>query len=116
MDEYNVAGILGINPGSPQHYEMQVTCSGNGSFFKAHADSRKEVYQHRKVSFVYYFNTAPKRFNGGSLLLFDCAAEGHCRSAFTRIDPLNNSIVFFPSAAVHEVERVEMASSDILRA
>ena len=32
MDEYDVAGVLGITPGLPPRHELQV--SGNGSFFK----------------------------------------------------------------------------------
>jgi hypothetical protein len=115
MSEYDVAGVLGINPGSPPRYELQVTCNGKGAFFKAHTDSGKEIYRHRKISFVYYFNTVPKRFTGGRFLLFDGAPDigRYCTGAFTRIEPLNNSIIFFPSAALHEVERVESETSDM---
>jgi Rps23 Pro-64 3,4-dihydroxylase Tpa1-like proline 4-hydroxylase len=87
---------------------MQVTCHGDGGFFKPHADDGEEHQRHRKISYVYYFHRAPKRFTGGSLRLFDATmgAQRVAQHAFTRIEPTDNSIVFFPSTAPHEVERV----------
>jgi Rps23 Pro-64 3,4-dihydroxylase Tpa1-like proline 4-hydroxylase len=104
----DVAAVLGIDPMKRHRYEMQVTHHGDGAFFKVHNDNGSEINRHRTVSFVYYIHVEPKRFSGGSLLLFDADVEAvHFSShSFTRIEPTNNSIVFFPSKAPHEVERV----------
>ena len=50
----------------------------------------------------------PKRpFAGGDLLLHDAGrAGGGPAGAFSRIDPLCDSIVFFPSDCLHEVTPV----------
>jgi hypothetical protein len=108
VDRLDIARVLGLERGRLRRYELQVTCHADGAFFKAHTDSGKEVDRHRAVSFVYYFHGVPKRFRGGGLLLFDAAmeVERYARTEFTRIEPTNNSIVFFPSPAVHEVEAV----------
>ena len=116
LADYNVNESLGIDPGSiGKKYEFQVTCSGNGAFFKPHTDGSNIAHPSRQISFVYYFHVTPKRFNGGSLLLYDSApkTERFATGSFTRIEPLDNSIVFFPSGVVHEVERVEAESDDL---
>ena len=110
--DHDIARVLGVEPSKLRRYEMQVTCHGDGAFFKAHADDGKESYRYRRISYVYYFHYSPKRFSGGQLRLFDGAveAESYAQNAYTRIEPTDNSIVFFPSAAAHEVEPVTVES------
>ena len=49
-----------------------------------------------------YFHRAPRPFVGGDLLLHDAGRAG----AFSRIEPLPGSIVFFPSGCLHEITPV----------
>jgi Rps23 Pro-64 3,4-dihydroxylase Tpa1-like proline 4-hydroxylase len=114
VERCGVAGVLGVDPIRLQRYELQVTHHGDGAFFKAHNDNGNEINRYRTVSFVYYFHVEPKRFGGGSLLLFDAdlEAERYSSGSFTRIEPTNNSIVFFPSSAPHEVERVAVETGE----
>ena len=56
----------------------------------------------------------PKRFSGGDLLLYDTDLEADSgrRTAFSRIEPLQNSLVVFPSGYLHEVTSVECVTDD----
>lgn len=112
--ERNVASSLGLSRASLKRYELQCTCHGDGAFFKAHADAAKSVNMGRAMSFVYYFYNEPQQFTGGDLLLFDATgdAPGYLPIKFTRVTPLQNSIVFFCSESVHEVEPVSTQSGD----
>ncbi len=112
VDDYDIPAVLGIERAKLQRYELQVTCHGDGAFFKAHADSGKEFDRHRVISYVYYFHRSPKAFTGGGLRLFDASVESarYAQDAFTRIEPVGNSLVFFPSNTAHEVERVTVES------
>lgn len=88
--------------------DLQVTAHLCGGFFTAHTDDANE--RRRKLSYVCYFHRHPRPFTGGDLLLYD--AGGHGRDAgerpgaFSRIGPLLDSIVFFPSGCWHEVTPV----------
>jgi hypothetical protein len=117
--EHNVYELLGIDSRSlGSRYELQVTCSGDGAFFKPHTDGQYLSNSARALSFVYYFYKEPKGFEGGDLVLYDFSgAEGrYATKAFTRVPPLNNSIIFFPSSVVHEVEPVHLPSKDLTAA
>ena len=87
-----------------RNVELSVTAHHHGDFFRFHQDIGPGA-DSRLVSFAYYFHREPKDFSGGDLLLCDtCIATGDCRlAAFSRIEPINNSLVFFPSAYYHEV-------------
>ena len=80
-----------------QTWNMRVYVAG--AFYTAHRDD----VENRKLSFVYFFHREPRRFSGGDLLLYDADAEtAHCPfEAFSRIVPVRNSIVFFPSRSWH---------------
>lgn len=120
LAEHRVAETFGIAPERMISFERQVTGHGDGAFFLAHidADDAEPVPRTgpRLISYVYYFHTQPRRFEGGNLLMFDGDhRRGQCRrDAFTRIAPLDNSIVFFPSRALHEVERVSMPDHPLI--
>ena len=91
-----------------QMWNMRVYAAGG--FYTAHHDDTKN----RKLSFVYFFHQEPRRFSGGDLLLYDADAEtAHCPfEAFSRIVPVRNSIVFFPSCSWHQVTPVHCDTDD----
>ena len=66
------------------------------------------------ISGVYYFHNQPKGFSGGRLRLFrfgsdpaNCADDDR-----VAIEPIDNSLLVFPSWAQHGVERVSCPSGD----
>ena len=84
-----------------------------GGFYQIHCDSRTETYLDRILSFVCFFHPEPRRFSGGDLLLYDSNRRGgHPVPAFSRIEPLRGSIVFFLSEDWHQVTPVECDSDD----
>ena len=98
---------LQVAPFSLGKIELQMTVHRSGGFYKVHQDTGNEQSRDRQVSYVYYFHRVPKRFTGGDLLLYDTDVEkGVYATAFTRIEALDNSIVFFPSAYCHKVTTV----------
>ena len=96
-----------------RHVELNVIAHRDGDFFTPHQDTGYARSDSRLVSFAYYFHREPKGFAGGELLLYDtCIATGDYRAAaFSRIEPINNSLVFFPSDYCHEVLSVHAKSS-----
>ena len=97
-------------------YQLELGMRGyhTGGFYRAHRDNSAASYNSRKLSFVYFFHRQPRRFSGGDLLLYDTDAEaGVCSYGdFSRIVPLRNSIVFFPSACWHQVHSVQCGTDD----
>ena len=99
--------------------ELQMTAHLDGDFYAMHNDNSHGHRQGhdsdgRRISFVYYFCREPKRFTGGDLRLFDTDLKRGAfrKEVFSRVAPDDNTIVFFPSAAMHEVGRLEMQSLD----
>ena len=92
----------------PRRIELKVTVHLNGGFYVAHRDDGPgHVGRDRLVSYVCYFHRAPRPFAGGDLLLHDAGrAGGGPAGAFSRIEPLCDSIVFFPSECLHEITPV----------
>ncbi|MEO8563996.1 MAG: 2OG-Fe(II) oxygenase [bacterium] len=103
----SIAARLGLAPFTVREIELKCTAYGDGNFFAAHSDTRH--HPSRRVSFVYYFHRVPKPYRGGALLLYDSdvARPGtYFPRGVTRLDTLDNSVVFFPSGSFHEVERI----------
>lgn len=73
----------------------------DGGFGKPHRDPGA-------LSCVCYFQPEPRPFSGGDLLLYDTDMETHsyCTTAFSRVEPAANSIVFYAGGYVHEVTPV----------
>jgi Rps23 Pro-64 3,4-dihydroxylase Tpa1-like proline 4-hydroxylase len=98
---------LGIAPFAVEMIELKCTAYGDGHFFRVHSDSLH--HPTRRISFIYYFHRLPKRYSGGALLLYDADATEPTRcflDSFTRLETLDNSVVFFPSGTHHEVTTV----------
>jgi Rps23 Pro-64 3,4-dihydroxylase Tpa1-like proline 4-hydroxylase len=98
------------------HFDIQLTASNDGDFFKVHQDNSSEdpVDIHRReVSFVYYFHTEPKAFTGGQLKLYN-SQDGEVQQSKKRtaqtITPQQNTLVLFPSSYDHEVLPVRCPS------
>jgi Rps23 Pro-64 3,4-dihydroxylase Tpa1-like proline 4-hydroxylase len=86
--------------------ERQLTAHGSGGFFVPHVDTGHPSVATRRVSGVYYFHARPRRFTGGELKLYDTWVTPFGTTAagtYTTLTPVDNSIVFFPSDAFHEV-------------
>lgn len=100
------------------HIERQITAHRDSGFFDVHSDLGEPWRSSigRRVSWVYYFHEHPKRFEGGELRLYDETVSEHgvreTADSFQTIEPTDNSIVFFPSAALHEVRPVHVAGED----
>ena len=94
-----------------ERIELHATVLLNGGVYAAHRDAADHLEtRDRLVSYVCYFHRAPRPFAGGDLLLHDAGprAGGPAgpAGAFSRIEPLCDSIVFFPSSCVHEITPV----------
>ena len=98
----------------PFRIEMSVTVHLGGGLYKVHRDNSEGWFRSRKLSYAYYFHRRPKRFSGGDLLLYDMGVEADDGSSvvFSRIEPLDNSLVFFPSDAFHEITPIACATQD----
>ncbi len=98
------------------HFDIQVTASNDGDFFKVHQDNSSEdpVDIHRReVSFVYYFHNEPKAFTGGQLKLYnsqDGEVQQSKKKTAQTITPQQNTLVLFPSSYDHEVLPVRCPS------
>jgi len=95
--------------------EVQVRGYLTGGFFAAHYDDDQSGrHRRRKLNFVYFFHRRPRRFSGGDLLLYDtdADAEAFSQEKFSRIVPLRNSIIFFPSRCWHSVTPVQCETDD----
>jgi Rps23 Pro-64 3,4-dihydroxylase Tpa1-like proline 4-hydroxylase len=89
--------------------ERQLTAHGSGGFFAPHVDTGHPIAANRRISCVYYFYANPRRFTGGELRVYDTwvTPSGDTAAAtYTTLTPVDNSIVFFPSAVFHEVRPV----------
>lgn len=83
--------------------EAVVSRYGNCDFYKKHQDTRRDHITYRLVTLVYYVNTEPEMFSGGSLLF------GSDENKLS-IEPRHNRAVVFPSFTLHEVENVRLNS------
>jgi hypothetical protein len=115
---------LGLPAFEPGRIELQMTLHTGGHFYRAHRDvsgpdDPPGEIDGRRISFVYYMSRTPRPFSGGALRLYDSDRGGGDwrgrfwdEHRFSRIEPADNTIVFFPSPAMHEVMPVELDSPD----
>ena len=107
-----VLPVLRVSPIVVGAVEAQITASIDGSFFGLHTDAGRDVPK-RHLTYVYYFNRAPKGFAGGELRVYDdWVRNGKLARAesFQTIDPVHNRIVLFWAKTMHEVMPVHVPS------
>lgn len=98
-------------------FEIQLTASNDGEYFKAHADhsTEKQYTAGRLITYVYYLHREPRPFSGGALLIYGGRPErfvyGTVRSV-TSVAPCNNSLVLFTSNRWHELDMVRCPSGE----
>ena len=105
---------LRVTPFEPSATELELVASNDGAVFKRHIDTftgDKRDGSDRLVSAVYYFHAEPKAFSGGALRFypFPFVAED-IDSNFDDVQPEQNTLVAFPSWALHEVLPVSCPS------
>lgn len=95
--------------------DMQLTRHGDGDHLSLHSDCGPGSPR-RRLTYVYYFHRQPRGFQGGDLLMPDDDRAGSRMAVlrYTRLRPIHNSMVLFPSERPHEVTRVSCASPDPL--
>jgi SM-20-related protein len=92
--------------------ECQITAHNNGHYYERHLDSGSTLNS-RIVTFVYYFYNEPRSFKGGALRFYKGILENEvyrCGNPSIDLDPVNNTMVYFPSACFHEVLPVDCSS------
>ena len=107
-----VLPVLRVSPIVVGAIEAQITASVDGSFFGVHTDAGRDVPK-RHLTYVYYFNRAPRGFTGGELRVYDdVVRNGKLARAesFQTIDPVHNRIVLFWAKTMHEVMPVRVPS------
>ncbi|WP_347331866.1 2OG-Fe(II) oxygenase [Marinimicrobium locisalis] len=92
--------------------ELQLSASGDGDYYRMHTDT--DEHSTRKLSFVYFFHSEPKRFYGGELRLFDNRnVEGKAHAECSQlVTPRQNTLVIFPSDMPHELLPVRVPSKE----
>lgn len=85
--------------------QIEMVAHGDGAFYRPHTDTYGgDEYTpggRRRMTMVYYFNQAPRRFTGGRLRMFDLGGEQSIE-----VEPIHDSLLVFPSSALHEVETI----------
>jgi SM-20-related protein len=101
---------FGLEPFDMASRDIQFTAHNEGDYYKAHRDRAADTMTHRRITFVYYLHRQPRGFEGGGLRLFDSAGNGFVEHSYSKVLPLDNRLVLFPSHIWHEVEPVSCAS------
>ncbi|NJR32161.1 MAG: hypothetical protein HC778_04015 [Chamaesiphon sp. CSU_1_12] len=103
---------LGLPDFPIAHLETQLTAHNDGDYYRVHNDSGTTESSDRILTYVYYFDREPKAFSGGELRIYETNlnTQIHYADSFQTIEPRNNSIVFFPSAYMHEVLKIHCPS------
>ncbi|ABM04373.1 Prolyl 4-hydroxylase, alpha subunit [Psychromonas ingrahamii 37] len=94
--------------------EIKLTNHLNGGFFQPHADNKAMFGDTKRViSWLYYYHQVPKAFKGGELLAFDSniQQQEYYTHKFTKIEPINNRFVAFPSCFYHAVTPTLLADN-----
>jgi SM-20-related protein len=101
---------LRTNPVDTPRLELQLVAHGDGAFYKRHIDTRtaSDLNNIRLLSGVYYFHVQPRAFTGGALRLH--AIGDPAGATFADIEPEHDTLLVFPSWALHEVMPVSCPS------
>ncbi len=96
---------FGLSHAPPNSTQMEMVAHGDGARYLPHTDSYAgDEYApngRRRLTMVYYLHRKPRRFTGGRLRMFDLGGEQSIE-----IEPTHDSMLVFPSAALHEVEAI----------
>ncbi|MBH8556231.1 2OG-Fe(II) oxygenase [Nostocaceae cyanobacterium CENA357] len=105
----DVISKLGLPSFVISQIESQLTAHNDGNYYKIHNDNGSPETATRELTYIYYFNKQPKAFSGGELIIYDSKIENNFyvnAESYKKVEPLNNSIVFFLSRYMHEVRPV----------
>jgi Rps23 Pro-64 3,4-dihydroxylase Tpa1-like proline 4-hydroxylase len=94
-------------------WEVQITASNDGDYFRWHSDNGQEEVASREITFVYFFHREPKTFRGGDLRIYDSFWQNgryEPTENYRNIVPRQNQMVFFVSSLAHEITPVECPS------
>ena len=114
---------VGYSGAKPSSLELELAAHGHGAHYRTHLDipvgeDRLPLGawadEDRALSAVYYFHGEPKGFSGGELRLYRFGSMWNCDDVGSYVDlqPHNNSLLVFPSWALHEVRPVSCPSGD----
>ncbi len=100
--------------------DLDMTHYPNGGSGIPHCDSppppppAQSAYSLQSLICIYYFHRQPKAFAGGDLLVYDTDIEKEVANptSFSRIEPVANSLVIYPTRYFHGVTRVECGTTD----
>lgn len=103
---------LRIRPFPVTRLELQMTCSGDGDYYRPHRDDVDIRLRSRHITCVYYFHREPRAFQGGDLRLHQQPTLGMpARERYVDIEPLHNRLVVFRGSVLHEVRTVSFPSN-----
>jgi Rps23 Pro-64 3,4-dihydroxylase Tpa1-like proline 4-hydroxylase len=120
-----IAAGAGYRGPPPSLLELEIAAHGDGAHYTPHVDI--PIGPHRQpisgspdgdrvLSAVYYFHRLPRAFAGGELRLFRFGAAsagvGDDPANHVDFEPLDNSLVVFPSWVTHEVRRIGCPGAD----
>lgn len=118
-----IEGAAGYRGPRLHSIDFEVNAYGDGAHFQAHRDIAigsgraamgMKPNEDRFITAVFYFYREPKRFDGGALRLYRFGATpsgvGSEDESSVAFEPVQNSLVVFPSWATHAVERVTCPS------
>ena len=103
---------LGMTAFTVARAEVELVAHGDGAFYRPHVDTALDERNDdtvRLLSAVYYFHVEPRRYSGGALRLHAMGTDG-TSGQYVDIEPQHNSLVYFPSWALHEVLPVRCPS------
>lgn len=105
---------LRLDPALPACIDLQMTLVQDGGYSLPHQDPSPREHRLRTPLCIYYFRRRPQAYSGGDLLLHDTDVNARdCDlSAFSRIEPIDNSLIIFPRIWFHEVTLVQSASGE----
>lgn len=101
-------GLIGVES---YFLESELGWSGDGAFFKLHADTLAQRASPRLLTMVYYLHTRPKAFSGGQLRVHGLGA-GEDSRLYQEFEPQVDRAVLFPSWFPHEVCPVVCENGD----
>lgn len=95
-------------------FEMGIVASNHGDRFRVHRDIGHRSTDHRRLTYVYYFNEEPEQFSGGALKVYHESLTGaeDGTGPYHLVAPRNNRIVFFASNTLHEVCEVRCPTKE----